>query len=343
MSLYIDRKFLLLISNHLRNFKQKKQDLFCFSCPICGDSKKNTLKARGYVYEKRNKLFYICHNCGISTTFSNLLKHVDSANHKQYVMEKFTNRNKKEPITNTTKKLVDIQPIQKVNTDLPSIEKLEDAHYAKQYVIGRKIPKDRWNEIFYCDDFKKFMDQKYPGHEKKLPDNDSRLVLFFTDENGTITHVASRSLTPETKMRYITIKVVPEADKKIYGLQKIDVNKTIYVLEGQFDSMFVDNSVASGDSSLASLSDYLKNTFKTKEIVLIYDNEKRNKDIVRQMGEAIDRGHRLVFWPDDIQGKDINDMVKDYGYTKEKIMEIIQKNTMKGLLAELRFANWKKC
>ena len=52
MSLYIDSKFLRLISSRLRNFKQKKDYLWNFSCPFCGDSAKNKTKARGYVFQK---------------------------------------------------------------------------------------------------------------------------------------------------------------------------------------------------------------------------------------------------------------------------------------------------
>ena len=50
MSLAIESKYIRLLSHRLRNFKQKKDYLWNFSCPICGDSKKNLLKARGYVY-----------------------------------------------------------------------------------------------------------------------------------------------------------------------------------------------------------------------------------------------------------------------------------------------------
>ena len=34
-----------------------------------------------------------CHNCGASTTFNNFLKTIDPTLHKQYVMEKFKERN----------------------------------------------------------------------------------------------------------------------------------------------------------------------------------------------------------------------------------------------------------
>jgi hypothetical protein len=45
MTLSIDTKYIRLLSTRLRNFKQKKEGLYNFSCPICGDSKKNMTKA----------------------------------------------------------------------------------------------------------------------------------------------------------------------------------------------------------------------------------------------------------------------------------------------------------
>ena len=57
MSSYVDTKFLNQLSNRLPNFKQKKQGLWNFRCPHCGDSKKSKTKSRGFVYEKKNNLF----------------------------------------------------------------------------------------------------------------------------------------------------------------------------------------------------------------------------------------------------------------------------------------------
>jgi transcription elongation factor Elf1 len=85
-----DSKYVRLISSRLRNFKQKKDYLWNFSCPFCGDSQKNKTKARGYVFQKGNNLFYRCHNCGVSTNVGNLIKQVDDSLHKEYVLERYS-------------------------------------------------------------------------------------------------------------------------------------------------------------------------------------------------------------------------------------------------------------
>ena len=94
MSVYLDRKYILLVSSRLRNFKQRKQDVFNFSCPICGDSAIKTTKARGYITlsKKFAGYIYTCHNCSVSMGFAPFLKHVDSEKYKEYVMEKFQDK-----------------------------------------------------------------------------------------------------------------------------------------------------------------------------------------------------------------------------------------------------------
>ena len=86
MQSYIDIKYVNLISPYLQMFKKKGDFLWNFRCPYCGDSKKNRNKARGFVYRKKNDLFYKCHNCGVGTTLGNLIKEVDLKTHDDYIL-----------------------------------------------------------------------------------------------------------------------------------------------------------------------------------------------------------------------------------------------------------------
>ena len=43
----------------------------------------------------------------------------------------------------------------------------------------------------------------------------------------------------------------------VYGLDTIDISKTIYVMEGQFDSMFIPNSVALGSMHFDLINKHL--------------------------------------------------------------------------------------
>ena len=50
MSLFVDLKYLRLISSQLPLFKQKNNNLYNCRCIICGDSSTKKNRARGYFY-----------------------------------------------------------------------------------------------------------------------------------------------------------------------------------------------------------------------------------------------------------------------------------------------------
>ena len=89
--LMTDLDYIHSISHKLRNFKKKKDYLYNFSCPVCGDSSKKKTKARGYLYRVKDMMLYRCHNCGLSTTFGKLLERVDAEVYKQYILARYKN------------------------------------------------------------------------------------------------------------------------------------------------------------------------------------------------------------------------------------------------------------
>jgi transcription elongation factor Elf1 len=359
MSVYVDRKFLGFVSSKLEQFKQKQTDLYNFRCPYCGDSKKNKLKARGYVYRKSNDYFFICHNCGKSTTFAKFLEHVDGTTYKQYVLERYSSgetgygSNIKKPDfeqlkgnaharfqsagNNSRGDSTTVESLERTWRTFEdySIANLPDEHYARDYIKNRKIPEKYWNEILFVPKFLDFLDKEFPQHGKDEVPNDDRIVLFYTNEKGEITNVAGRALS-DTKIRYVTVKVSDE--KKVFGLHRLRKQERIYVVEGQFDSFFIPNCIASGDSNLGGVASVLPELI----ITLVYDNEPRNKDIVKQIEKSIDRGYNVCLFPDSVKGKDVNEMIQN-GLTSDEIKIIIDNNTFSGLSAKLKFTHWKRC
>lgn len=335
MSVFIDRSFLLQVSPKLQRFTKKKDDLYNFRCPLCGDSQKNKLKSRGYVYRKKNDYFYMCHNCGASTTFYNFLKQVDETLIKEYQLERYKNgetgnNNYPKPEFEEAKTS---KPVFKKSLDLPSIDSLPEAHFAKVYVKSRKIPEDFLSQLYYAEDFATFIQSL--GIEKELIKEDKRLVIPFYDAEKNLIAIQGRALG-ESKLRYITLKV-DENDKKIYGLDRTNQDELIYVVEGPIDSMFIKNAVATADSNLESITD----VFDKSKVVLIFDNEPRNKQIVDKMEKAIDNHYNVVIWPEMIEEKDINDMILS-GFSPDEIQDFISKNTFVNLRAKIEFMNWKK-
>ena len=336
MSVFIDRAFLLRVSPKLQKFTQKKSDLYNFRCPLCGDSQKNKTKCRGYVYRKSNDYFYMCHNCGASTTFYNFLEKVDQTLVKEYALERYKqgetgNNNYKKPKFEEFKTPT---PVFQKSLDLPTIESLPKTHFAKTYVLSRKIPKETLNRLYYAEDFKTFV-ESLNIEKDGLIDGDKRLVIPFYDQDKNLVAFQGRALG-ESKLRYITVKV-DETKNKLFGLDRINQDKMVYVVEGPIDSMFLVNAVATADSHLEAAS----NVLEKSNITLIFDNEPRNKEICKQIERAIDNHFNVVIWPPFIDSKDINDMVLD-GFSPDEIQDIISKNTFVNLRAKAEFVNWKK-
>lgn len=333
MALFIDRKFALLASPKLENFKQKNNDLFNLRCPFCGDSKKNKLKSRGYLYRKKNDMFFMCHNCGTSTSFGKFLSFIDPTLFKEYQLERYKNdshSNTKQPDFSVFK----TKPIvQKIN--LPTIESLPVDHTARKFLENRKLSTDYFTQLYYAKDFSAFIDELIPNHDKNLIKNDERIVIPFYDEKNILLGVQGRTIT-NSAVRYITVKL-DDDNKKVFGLNRVNFNKKIYVVEGPLDSLFLKNCIAMMDASL-----YNAATIVGKhDFVFVWDNEPRNKEIVRHMNEAINSEKNICIWPQNIKEKDINDMVMA-GYSSTQIQEIIDNNTYNGLRAKLQFENWKK-
>jgi DNA primase len=278
----------------------------------------------------------MCHNCGASTSFYNFLEKVDPGLLKEYTMERY----KHDPARNIDSKKLNLDvfktetPTFKKSLGIPSINSLPEAHFAKEYVRSRKLPEQALNHLYYAEDFKQFVESLEIVKEG-LIDGDKRLVIPFYDRDKNLIAFQGRALG-ESKMRYITVKV-HEDNPKVFGLDRINEEETIYVTEGPIDSLFLKNAVATADSNLPSITKVLPK----ENVVLIYDNEPRNKDIVKQMEKAIEEHYKVVIWPEMMECKDINDMILD-GFSPDEIEDVITNHTYQNLRAKLEFTNWKK-
>lgn len=334
--IYVDLKYITTVGIHLRNFKKKKDKLYNCSCPICGDSEKKKSKARGYFYQKGNSMFYKCHNCSAGMGVGNFLKFHFPTYHQQYILEKYRSGVE----TSTTKKVVLDVPKIALNSFVTKVSQklseLDDAHYAKSYAIARKIPKEFFSSIFFTENFSELVNEQFPNEYENLPKNEPRLVIPFFDEQNKLIGFQGRSFSPEKSLRYITIRANNQVSL-IYGLNRFNSKNLGYVVEGPIDSMFLPNCLAAANSDLSSVAERLNNA----NLVLIYDNEPRNKEIVRLMQLAIQNNKKICIWPKEIEQKDINEMILS-GKTKEQILSIVNQRTFSGLSALLEFSQWKK-
>ena len=119
----------------------------------------------------------------------------------------------------------------------------------------------------------------------------------------------------------------------IYGQERINNRNKKYCVEGPLDSLFLPNCMAMAGVKF--------NVFD-KDTIIVLDNEKRNKEIVNSIEKFITNGYSVCIWPDDMDGKDINEMILK-GYTSESILDIIDNNIYSGLQANFALSRWRKC
>lgn len=327
----VDDLFINRLSVRLEKFKRVKPHLYNFRCPYCGDSQKHKNKARGYFFLVSGRMVFKCHNCGTGRTTANFLKDQAPDLFSEYQLEKYR-RNATGKGTTVEKLVVpDSTPhfAKKTVSDLTAISELNKEHPAKRYLLDRKIPEDQLSRIYYVDKFKRWVNTQKQGAFNNLQNDRPRIIIPLIREDGVWIGVQGRSLAPTSTLRYITIMF--EDHEKIFGLDNVNPDETVYVTEGPFDSLFVPNGIAmcGSDVDLSSY-DYRK--------VWIFDNEPRNKQIVDRIDRTIQRKESVVIWPKNIRQKDINDMV----LAGLDPAAIIKNNTYQGLEAKLKFTDWKK-
>jgi len=326
---YIDVKYINFLSSKLEKFKQVKANLYNFRCPICGDSQKNRNKARGYLYRVKNNTNYKCHNCGVSLSFNNFLKDLDSTLHKQYVFEKYKNGVTGKNFQTPEPEFNFQKPEFFTKTEKYEMLKIPVAaenDKAKKYLESRNLNPYKF---YYTPNFKKWTNTFQKVFDSTKYDEERIVIPLFY--NKKLIGFQGRSIGPSS-IKYITIMLDEDAPK-IYGLDEINSNETIYITEGPFDSTFIKNSIAmcGADVDISS--------FGWSDTVYVYDNEPRNREIVNRISKTIDKGNKVVIWPDSPSEKqDINDMV----LSGLDVQSVIECSTYQGLEAKLKFTNWKK-
>ena len=326
---YLDTKYLNLASASLQKYKRLKPGVWTFRCPYCGDSKKHKNKTRGYIFAVKGDHVFKCHNCGLTRSFSNFLK--DNAPHvyDEYVMERYKEGVYGKNIENPDlSQFISKPKFKKREVDLEPLSSLNNSHIAKAYVLGRGIPEDKLNRLYYCPEFKKWTN-KHKQTFSNTTNDEARIIIPINDRDGNLLGFQGRSLQANPKMRYITVML--EDAPKLFGLDTLNENDTIYIVEGPFDSFFLENAVAmcgsDVDIRLFGWSDY----------IWVYDNEPRSRQITDKISQSIDHGDKVVIWPKGLEYKDLNDM-SNAGIN---VKDVVQSNMYQGLKAKLQLSNWK--
>jgi predicted RNA-binding Zn-ribbon protein involved in translation (DUF1610 family) len=319
----IDSKYIGLVSSRLQKFKIVKSNLYNFRCPLCGDSQKNKSKTRGYLYAVKTNTNFKCHNCGASMSFNNFLKELDPTLHKQYTLDKFKEGHTGKNFVVEEPKFEFSKPVFQKKLNLP---KASSNQIAKEYLEKRKLNPEKF---YFADKFQEWVNTQKPTYGRIVKD-ESRIVIPLYTREGEIFGFQGRALGPNS-VKYITV-ILDDSIPKLYGLNKVNANETVYIVEGPFDSEFVENGIAmcGADVDVSSCN--------FKDVVYVFDNEPRNREICSRMNKIIENGSKVVIWSKSIQQKDINDCV----IAGLSVMDMLKSNTHSGLEAKVKFNEWKK-
>lgn len=346
--LWIDEKYLRLVSPQLERFSQKHPHLWSFRCPLCGDSEQIKTKTRGYCFPnpKRDALQFKCHNCSVSLPLSALLKRLSSRLYDEYMLEQL--QDKPRPVDH------DVEAFRRVSrrtTVAPEPETVSlvvclsdvaqmDAECAERrvldYILNRQIPITALERLWCTMSARTWLASMVGEKAEKVRDGLPYLVIPLTLPTGEWYGCQMRDIGRKEYITYIWA----EKPLKVFGLSHWTPTEITYIVEGPLDAVFIPNAIAACGSDLMGVIHILEERGilpHDTPRVYVWDCEPRNAAVVKHMQTAVRLGESLVIWPKGFPVKDINDAVK----AGIDIMRVMTKHTFQGLRAELAFTAWK--
>jgi len=304
------------ITDYLPSAYKKTSKDINFSCPICGDSKKDRNKKRGHLYLENAR--YFCFNCDASCSALELLKHLSGEDYhslkRQYIKETFKSGGSSSQSTSsvcTSSSMND--SLNSLQSVIPDSWKNPLSLDAETYLRKRKI-----FDAPFLDD-----QEFYTCYDKEKRE----FILIPWVINGVECYYQINDYKKHAERKYI---FPYDKTKMIYGLDNVDRSfQYVICFEGVYDSLFVKNGIAIGGKSLtANQLVLLKTMFPYHKIVMALDNDKAGKDAAMK---AIKNDPSMMFfnligkYPD---AKDINELV----INRNNVNLFSDKNVVKSMI-----------
>lgn len=328
----LDDSFIQQIKSHLDGLK-KSNNKYNFRCPLCGDSHKNSKKQRGWLLDYEGHTIFKCFNCDQSLNFANFLKYIDEGVYRDYLAQ--TSRYKIN-VLRENPTLYNKTP----HSDIISVDGLKNAICCDKtskshiYLRGRNITHP---ELFYhTSNYGALLEElKLTKYEGEWNNDTEKLVIPHYTRSHKLAFIQLRSLLKDTQFRYKTYRIL-EDEPKIWGLERLDLNKNIFICEGALDASLLDNGIAMSGSDVSIDSTILKN-YKDK-LYFIMDNEPYNKEIAKKYMKLAENGYNVFIWPS-VDTKDINDYWSKY-HNLDIFYDL--NNYKKDLMLKLELSRWLK-
>ena len=257
--------------------------------------------------------------------------------YSEYQLEKFGATNNKHVNDKPDLEIFKTATIEKASLKHANfVASLDPSHPIKKFLLRRHINQDLHKHFYWVPHFKQWVNDNIVYKFHKIVSDEPRLVIPFYDENKELIALQGRAFGNETP-KYYTLKV-KEENHKVYGLDRVDRDRHVYVVEGPIDSLFLDNGIAVAGASfdVPQVEQFKDNC------TIVFDNEPRNRELVKQIESIIKKGYRVCLWSDSVKEKDINDMIMA-GKTPLTIHALMEGSSVQGAEAEAKFNLWRKC
>lgn len=296
-----------------------------FACPICGDSDKKVSKKRGNLYLDTGA--YKCFNDGCMAylpigEFVAKMSKEHGIMLPSFILEgefkaapvKRVENQLVRFLTSDTSSLITITDV--INRfSLKRLDMIPEESRAYQYIKGRCLDLiEDFGDCLYSDS------------------SDNKVYIFnFDKRSGKVLGFSIRSLDKNAERKYIiksytdlsqifyqtnlSKALVEDANflNNYFNILNIDFSKPIRMTEGQFDSMFITNCIATSGASKAR--SIFANLGAKSATQVLFDRDKAGKT---QMMNFIKQGYSVFLW-----NKAISDIKKRFSST-EDIMAITQ-------------------
>lgn len=310
------------VLNYLPKNSIRTGDKINCRCPLCGDSKKNKMKKRGYYYLSTST--YHCFNCETSITGMKLLECLSGSDYmelkQEYIQMMFDGKHFNEMTQHISNK----QKTKPIFFSLKNIIKPNWKHNlsdnAKTYLNKRRV----LEAPFYKDTFYSYYSKK--GDE---------YILIPWKLNGIECYFQLNDFEKHNKMglKYIFPK---NHDKMIFGLDNIDLSKKyIIVFEGVYDSLFVPNAICVGGKSVTDTQlEIIKKRYPNMKIYLSFDNDKPGLAALKKsLNDSRYNFGYFKWFNNNTKEKDINEFIINNGdinyFTKNIEQMLFDKIIMK--------------
>lgn len=337
---HVDYSFILRLGSRLELFSEVRRGLFRSRCPFCGDSKKRKSLSRLYIFETPESARAYCHNCGFSGNIAFLIKSIDSEMFKEYRLEKFGSKAKKDTRqierklqTFTRKTFIKHQKDLEIY-QLPNCFPASEISTSKEFLQLRSIPEYLYPYLFYMGNISSFVSNFNKYEDLNINNIPCIAVPFYINKNELPPYVMIRSL----KGKFFMNLEIGEGPK-IWGLPHLNTDESL-CFEAPIDAMMVSGGVSMSGIHLAQdARNLLKNVVGRN--ILVFDNDyQRNKNVKNALKQAIKSNDWVVVYDNQFHWKDANDCICSGEWSREQLREYLIQRTFRGARANLELARW---